>query len=151
MMDWCGVLLPRHRPADGRLSPGCLRPTDRPLEPAPSGLQSRAVINYKPHSERGLSLGHQRARTPPWAKAGQLRLQLEAALEAARATRPSAKRKSPVVLPTGTRRIPNQTKRRSLAAAPPIAQLVRTPGAAGAVVSPKDGRRRLHRSGRGPA
>jgi len=33
--------------------------------------------------------------------AGQLRLQLEAALEEARATRPDAQRKSPVLLPTG--------------------------------------------------
>ena len=43
--------------------------------------------------------------------AGQLRLQLEAALEAARATGPSAKRKSPVVLPTGdpTNPKPNQS------------------------------------------
>src|SRR5262249_15268082 len=56
--------------------------------------------------------------------AGQVRLQLEAALEAARATRPSAKTTSPVVLSTGNPTNPNQTKRRSLAAAPPIAQLV---------------------------
>src|SRR5262245_276603 len=47
-----------------------------------------------------------------------------AALEAARATRPSAKESPPYCYLRETRRIPNQTKRRSLAAAPPIAQLV---------------------------
>src|SRR5215831_15802570 len=75
--------------------------------------------------------------------AGQLRLQLEAALEAARATRPSAKRKSPVVLPTGnpTNPKPNQAPQLSRGSAdratgsggfPNVVLGGRTPGAAAA-------------------
>src|SRR5262245_43878518 len=70
-------------------------------------------------------LRHRRRSSAATVKSMTLRLQLEAVLEAARATRPSAKTKSPVLLPTGDPTNPKpEPKRRSLAAAPLIAQPV---------------------------